>query len=408
LEGRKGKQMKSTSPDTRKMFRALTVALGADRYTLYNNCIAASTSIHEAVFVSWFLWMWDKKSYWNQKDRVQEMYIVEADFCRFTHLPANGFRTIVSKWERKKIVQTIIKYAPPKKYYRLDEERFTKYVTAMMEDSNSEETKELTPENPRINSEETKELTPKKLGRYIKAETKNSPSERNPKGTVAHTKRVGRRPPKPLDFLGSSKAKVSSQEHNLSILFFNGVHPHLKGKPNRLPKKDPDTGKRDFKAWDKVWHDFLHNPEYDKITHQEVKHAVEWYCNHYGQQYVPKVDSPKTFVERYVDILDAIEREKQDKQRNRQRQEQSGNLPWDYEPQPTDEELEAQEAYRNSFSPEQIQAMQEDEELYNRDPDAWQAKQDAEKEERRKKEERLDREFRREERLREKREAKRK
>ena len=208
--------------------------------------------------------------------------------------------------------------------------------------------------------------------------------------SVAGTKRARRRPPKPLDLHGSGKAKDSPQ-HKLSIALYEIVAPHLKGMPNQLPKKDPDTGQRDFRAWDREFHQLLEDVSFDDIAI-----AMEAFGKHWGMGYWPEIESARSFRLKYIKILSAMKRERQDAQRQRQKSGEESSEP------------EYEDWDRPKMSEEEKRASDEDEDLYNQDPVAWNAKYQEKLEAKHRREEKLDREYLRQERLREKREGKRK
>jgi hypothetical protein len=103
-------------------FEILANTLGTKSTTTFDNHIANVTSINEAIFISYFVSIWKKKS------KNGEMCIIPKVFCKHTCLTIYIFRKIVKKWEKLGIVRTECRGIPRKKWYHLNEPNLCKYL----------------------------------------------------------------------------------------------------------------------------------------------------------------------------------------------------------------------------------------------------------------------------------------
>jgi hypothetical protein len=207
------------------------------------------------------------------------------------------------------------------------------------------------------------------------------------KVTVAGTLRARRQCPKPLDFHGKDKAKDTPQR-KLSIALYQIVAPHLKGLPNQLPKRDKDTGKKNWVAWDKEFGQLLKD-----VSLEDAIEVMTWYRQNYGKEFIPEIQSARSFRLKYLKLLSAIKRQRQDSQRQHPQQDEY------QDPQPTEEDMNAP---RFEVPQTELKQWEEDRKLMIQDPEAFERLEEQRREqdekEREEKEKQLMREWLRDER----------
>lgn len=120
-------------------------------------------------------------------------------------------------------------------------------------------------------------------------------------GTVASASTLQQRA-----LLNTTK-KVYTKQTKLSILLFKAIPSHLKNKPNKLPKKNATTGKRNWSYWAREFKKLL-----DVYTYKDIKKTLLWYANYFEDRYTPQRCSAKTFCEDYYKILRAMDRQTED------------------------------------------------------------------------------------------------
>jgi hypothetical protein len=199
-----------------------------------------------------------------------------------------------------------------KKFYHLNEDVLAVYLSKIYE-------KTHLIENDKISYRKRKDnlIENDKISNDIKSLKENRCCD----GRSGHAQHPAK---KPLILGKDGKAKDSPQ-HRLSVQLFKAVRKKVEGVPNQLPKRDPQTGKRNWTQWDRTFHEFLSKWQ---ITEQNVTDVITWYASHIGKEFVPQVYSARTFCEKYQKMLDAIERKKRDADRERkEQQKRNGETP---------------------------------------------------------------------------------
>lgn len=305
--------------------------------TSYDNVIAQATSMEEAVFIRRFLWHYERK----KREGNGWVFIVPKAFAVRVGMTVYAFRKVVRKWEKLKIIQTRSKGLPLKKYYRLNEDGLAKYLSGIYAGSHLIEN-----DNLGCRNREDKVIENDKIYNASKSlEDK----------TVAGTERARRRPAKSLVLSGMDKAR-KTPERRLSISLYKIVSPHLKGLPNQLPKPDKDTGKKNWKSWDREFHQLLQALTLDKVTE-----VMEWYGQNYGGDFVPEIESARSFRQKFHKLLAAMKRQRADAERQKERRKQELRQDGlDEDPQPTADDLNDNSPYFQ-YTDEELEEMRQEE-----------------------------------------------
>jgi hypothetical protein len=283
--------------------------------TTYDNVIACQTSMEEAVFVRRFIWLYESK----KQEGQGWVFIVPKTFAERVGMSVYSFRRVVKRWEHLNILETKSKGLPLKKYYHLDEERLAWYLSCLYE-------KRVTItnliENDKIGSRkrEDKVIENDKILNTSKRSKGNNCCD----GDKPHTQRSH----KSFSVLGGDKPK-DTPEHRLSVQFFQAVQDTVERNfpRNQLPKKDKDTGRRNWTAWDRAFRDFLQE---GRFTYEQISSTIKWYASHIGKKCVPELYSAKTFCEEYIRVLKAIKRDKDDQDKRLRQQRRDGTDPTQY------------------------------------------------------------------------------
>jgi hypothetical protein len=263
-------------------FENLSNTLGAEYTTTFNNHIANKTSINEAIFISWFLYMWREKS----KDG--EMFLVEEAFHKRTSIPKTAFRKIVKKWEQLEIVKTSFKGVPMKKHYCLNKSRFVHYIKSL--------------QSGKPNPSKSEGLTLRKVKGYITlkslTESSDEDSKKQPscgRQNAATQECVFNDPSSPTLFNPNPPKKKS-----FSAIMSKKLWSKVSSK-NQLP-----CNSKNRSSWTATFTKMM--KEDDGRTKQRVRRVLLWYIDHYGEDHVPEARCANTFRKKFCEIEAAMNR----------------------------------------------------------------------------------------------------
>lgn len=264
-------------------FRIIQQTLNYENTTTFNNSIANATSVNEAIFVSWFIYMWETKS------KNGEMFIVEDAFIQRTGVPRYSFRKIVKKWEGLGIIKTKLKGVPMKKYYQLKKSKFIGYIHALFDpkDTPSKSNGVCSVNHP--GSYNTESITIKRDSKeplspaVCKADTQGSVFCFNSNGSQ----------PTLFDIDKTPKKRTFSDRMSKKLYI------KVKSK-NQLPFNSKSRSR-----WTTTFNNMLKEDGREK---KRIRKVLEWYIKHYGESFIPEARCANTFRKKFCEIESAMNR----------------------------------------------------------------------------------------------------
>ena len=310
---KKSKSVKSKKSSINTQFEILAHALGAKYTTTFNNCIANASSINEAVFISWFIYMWEHKA------KNGEMFLVAETFHRRSSIPIHAFRKIVKKWEQIGIVETRLKGVPMKKYYRLKKQQFVRYLTTLLNRAqvNPQGTGGLTCQNQQVNPQGTGGLTLKELEGYINSNSLISEDSNESSSSEDSNESSSKKHSCGLPSQRHRSGLNSSIPPNGTTIFDDPNLP-LKTKrsfADRMSKKlwtkvasknQLPCNSKDRSRWTAQFTQMMR--EDNGRTKERVKRVLSWYIKHYGEDRIPEARCANTFRKKFCEIESAMNR----------------------------------------------------------------------------------------------------
>ncbi len=243
------------------------IAQNKRNITVYDNSLAISLGIHEAIFVRRFIYLWEKFKHLNE----DSIFIIPLKFYGPIGMSNHAFRTIVKKWEDLGIITTESKGLPLKKWYVLKEKKLASYLSKAMADSQVVESNNLSSGN-----QQDKVVGSNKI--YNKYVNKNKHCRQGARGGF---KEYG-------DVSQTKADKLSIKLQKLLV------------RNNKL------VSQSNVKSWAKELDKLL-----QQIPNKEIVSLLKWYDIHIKDTYVPKAYSAKTFRIKYQQIKDAMEKEQE-------------------------------------------------------------------------------------------------
>ncbi len=234
--------------------------------TVYDNDIARTSSIDEAVFIRRIIYLWEKFKC------NKEIFIVPKEFAEPVGMSIYIFRKLVKKWEKEKIIETKNKGLPLKKWYKINEDLLAKYLTNLKE-------KGMKSHLIKFNkiSYQKQQV---KVTKFDKIYNSNKIRKDNIVGG------------KPTNLLGIPKKSLNFYEQ-CSNKLENAIR-----KNNKLCRKvNKNTWSLCFKN--------LHQ-KYNKKK-KRIKKVLKWYCNNFGEEYVIRAYSANTFCNKFSNIETSME-----------------------------------------------------------------------------------------------------
>ncbi len=276
-----------------KRFIVLSRTLSSDHTTTFNNHFANHTSINEAVFLAWFLYMWKEKA------NNGWMFLIEEHFLRRTSISRNGFRQVVKNWEDMGLITTKLQGSPMKKFYSVNVEKLVAYVDSIMEKELIPDVKKKAKKGPRVNPSEIGGLNPSETGRiynnikYLKKnkKEKNSPSGRKPPsgGCSKHVSYGGTSDRLIPD---TTPPRKLTKYERLAIKYTNILWDEVE----RIRQLDPKCKKY---QWIDKFHKFLKSK---KATIKEFKDTLDWYLPRMTNKGIPEAFSAEAFCTKFLAI----------------------------------------------------------------------------------------------------------
>jgi len=262
-------------------FEFIRQTLNYENTTTFNNSIANATSVNEAIFVSWFIYMWEAKS------KNGEMFIIEDAFIQRTGVPRYSFRKIVKKWEGLGIIKTELKGVPMKKYYQLKKSKFIGYIHMLFDskDTPSKSNGVCSAKHPR--SYNTESITIKK----------RDPKESLSPGTCKNAGRQRNVIPgngKPLLPNSNIPKKKTFSDRMSKKLYIK-----VKSK-NQLPFNSKSRTR-----WTSTFSSMLKE---DGRNKKRIRTVLDWYIEHYGEDFIPEARCANTFRKKFCEIEAAMKR----------------------------------------------------------------------------------------------------
>jgi len=236
----------------------------------YDRIIAMHTSVAEAVFVSNFLYLWNK----FQNADTDGIFIVPKRFKELTGISPYTFRKIVHDWEKKEILETKSKNLPLKKYYKLNTKMLSIYLSCIYT-YGAAHLVEFDKISYRIDQV--------KVVEFDKIYNKSKIEE-----TIKD---------------------VSSQKSETDSTVYITV---LAMQINKIVQKTKTlTHKVRISTWEKQIK-ALHKD----YTQQEIVNTLEWYIKHYKDKYVPRIHTPKLqeVFPRIVNVKRIVEEKAKEKE----------------------------------------------------------------------------------------------
>ena len=277
---------------TNNNLKILAYALGSEYTTKFNNRIANTTSINEAIFINWFLYMW------NEKSKNGKMFLMENSFLERSSISRHSFRKIVKKWEDLHLIKTYKKGIPPKKYYSINESKLTVYLESILDNSCKKQT---AVSGSKIKQQETDCLKGKKpTVPYINTKilnTKRDPKESLSPGTC---KNAG---PQRNVIPGNGKPLLPNKNIPSKPTFADRMSKKLYKKvksKNQLPFNSKSRSR-----WTATFTSMLKE---DGRNKKRIRTVLEWYIEHYGEDFIPEARCANTFRKKFCEIEAAMKR----------------------------------------------------------------------------------------------------
>jgi len=268
--------MKIEQPNVEQIPYDVWKANNERNVTVYDNDLARGSSIEEAVIIRRFLYLWEK----FKAEGQDKIFIQPKLFCEPVGLSLYAFRTVMKKWEIFGWVNTRCMGIPQKKYYRLLEEHFARYLSSLRAKGTIGSSLHLD-ENEKIASRKREDNlgeTVKILNRRIIGEENNTvtPSRRNGEGE----KKVHG------GFFGGIEKPTFVQRacHELET--------HIR-QARRLTRAPSRT------RWQRFMQETLDMVDGNK---ERLRTVLVWYTLHWKQEMMPQVHSAEDFRDKFTKI----------------------------------------------------------------------------------------------------------
>lgn len=263
--------------------------------TTYDNIIARHTSIEEAVFLKRFIWHYEN----HKHESKGWVFIVPKAFTMPVGMSMYSFRKIVKKWEDLKILRTVTKGLPLKKYYHLNEEKLAHYLTQIynLEAQTIDFADLIENDNQSYRKREDYLIENEKIINPYKIEDSDKELLRN---SYHRDREAGRGLKGEFSLLGKDK--------NWKIRWGVKIQNKLKiqaVKGNSHYNVSPVTwGKKIDYLIQKVG-----------VTKENFIKVMTWYLQDttLKQKYTPKIRRPEDLVTKWSGILDAYDKDKNEK-----------------------------------------------------------------------------------------------
>lgn len=290
----------------------LTKTLSSEYQTTFNNYFANATSIPEAVFLSWFLYMWE------HKQKNGEMFIVEAKFTKRTSISKSAFRKVVKKWEELNIIRTKCKGLPLKKWYELNTENLLKYMNLHFSkglNPHLAESGEITIANVKDNPSKSGEICRLKARGYI-IYKENIKEERSP--------------------VDKSTRRSHTNNNRRTMGLENTPLNSIQDKPAyKIAKKLSDMlAKHRWINWLPKLNKWivplqkLHDSDINPVKWSEMRDAIAWLDNNANALYCPKPRNAEQFASKFGQIWIQMHQATKDASGNIEMPEEKRPLWW--------------------------------------------------------------------------------
>lgn len=289
-------------------------ATGQGHTTTFNNNIARASSVNEAIFLSWFLWMWEHKS------RKGEMFLTIDSFCNRSSISKNSMRNITKKWEDLGIISTRLRGSPPKRFYRLKPTKFTQYIDGLLCYSQpSRSSMDEPSRSSMVNHREVRGLNHREVeGFYIRGGNIEK-QDKVEKKNIVGLKKTARLRAEDSSFSDKTTSSSKTSSRRNSLLSSKKIKiTTLKGKRLDFSERMVDILHKQLTKQKKI----MRRPELDKwiasfrlfmqnsgLPKKELKSTLMWYVGHINDPYVPQAYSMNTFCNKFVRIQEARKRQ---------------------------------------------------------------------------------------------------
>jgi hypothetical protein len=253
---------------------------------MYDKTLAQNTSMEEAVFVSRFIWHYEKFRRVNN----DWVFIQPQIFTRPLGMSVYTFRKIAKKWEELGLVETKCKGIPLKKWYRLNTNKLAEYLS------------EIYNKKARNQSCRNEQENTLKAGSSIKnidiRESSDEDSKKQPscgRQNAAAQECVLNNSSSPTLFNPNPPKKKS-----FSAIMSKKLWSKVSSK-NQLP-----CNSKNRSAWSATFTRMMKEDE--GRTKERVRRVLLWYIDHYGEDHIPEARCANTFRKKFCEIESAMNR----------------------------------------------------------------------------------------------------